>query len=95
MRRRKRRAQFPTEFNSIHISDPRPAVRFVISVTPFVLNLVNTFGPFGVPGFRPFDLELIPNSQEVTRHLFPNVTVVTDDGKRLRTETRGSLLLPF
>ncbi len=88
-------AQFPNEFNSIQVSDPRPFVKTALSIAPFVLNLVNTVGPLGVPGYRPFDLDLIPHPQEATRYLFPNVTVGIDDGKRVRSETRGSLLLPF
>jgi hypothetical protein len=92
-------AQFPSEFNSIQVSDPRPTVRTLLSAAPLVLNLVNTFGAlgsqFGGFTYRPFDLELIPHAQEATRHLFPNVTVSTDDGKRVRSESRGSLLLPF
>jgi hypothetical protein len=87
--------QFPSEFTSIQISDPRPTVKTLVTAAPFVLNLANMFGPLGVPGFRQFDLELIPHSQEATRHLFPNVTVGTDNGKTVRSETRGSLLLPF
>jgi hypothetical protein len=93
-------AQFPSEFTSIQVSDPRPTVRTVLAATPFVLNLANTFGGLGgqfgiLPGFRPFDLEHIPHAGEATRHLFPNVTISTDNGKRIRSETRGSLLLPF
>ena len=88
-------AEFPSEFNSIRISDPRPGVQMVLSIAPLALNLLNTFGQFGLPGYRPFDLDLIPNAQEATRHLFPNVTIGTDDGKRLRSETRASLSLPF
>jgi hypothetical protein len=88
--------KYPGGFNSIQVSDPRPTVRTLLSVAPLVLNIINSIGntPF-VPGFRPFDLELIPHAQEATLHLFPNVTVSTDDGKRVRSETRGSLLLPF
>jgi hypothetical protein len=63
------------------------------------MNLVNTFGALGAQfaGFqyRPFDLDLIPHAGEATRFLFPNVTISTDDGKRVRSESRGSLLLPF
>jgi hypothetical protein len=93
-------AQFPKEFTSIKVSDPRPTVQTVISVLPTVMNLANTFGgvgaQFGVlQGFKAFDLDVIPHAQEATRHLFPNVTITTDDGKRVRSETRASLGLPF
>ncbi len=93
-------AQFPKEFTSIRVSDPRGTVQTVLAATPFIINLTNTFGGLGaqfgvLPNFRPFDLELIPHAQEATRHLFPNVTVGTDDGKNIRSETRASLALPF
>jgi hypothetical protein len=92
-------AQFPSEFNSIQVSDPVPTVRTLLAAAPLVLDLANTFGALGAQfaGFqyRPFDLDLIPHAQAATLHLFPNVTVSTDDGKRVRSETRGSLLLPF
>ena len=35
-------AQFPQEFTSIKVSDPRPTVQTLLSITPFVLNLANT-----------------------------------------------------
>lgn len=88
-------SKFPSEFNSIQVSDPRPTVQTVLAIAPLAFNLANTFGKLGIPGYRAFDLEHIPHAQEATRHLFPNVTISTDDGKRVRSETRGSLLLPF
>ncbi|MBM3995529.1 MAG: hypothetical protein FJ303_15445 [Planctomycetes bacterium] len=90
-------AQFPNQFTSIQVSDPRPVVQTALSIAPFALSMANQFGPLALRdgGYRPFDLNLIPHPQEATRHLFPNVTVGIDDGKRIRTETRGSLLLPF
>jgi hypothetical protein len=42
-----------------------------------------------------FDVGLIPNAQEATRHLFPNVEVVSLNGNTLRLETRASLALPL
>lgn len=88
-------AQFPKEFNSINVSDPRPTVKTVLSTMPFIFNLVNSVGTPFVPGFRPFDIEVIPHAQEATMHLFPNVTIGVDNGKSIRAETRGSLILPF
>jgi hypothetical protein len=87
---------FPKEFNAIKVSDPRPPVQTVLSIVPLGVNILNSLGGLAIPNnFRPFDLDLIPHSQEATRHLFPNISVTTDDGKRIRTETRGSLVLPF
>jgi hypothetical protein len=85
---------FPKEFTAISVTDPRPAVKFVFSALPPALTLANGFSQM-VPNLRPFDIGLIPHAQEATRHLFPNITVTTDDGKKIRSETRASLALPY
>jgi hypothetical protein len=85
---------FPKEFTSVSVSDPRPTVKFVFSTLPPLLSLANGFTQFA-PGLRPFDVGLIPHAQSASRHLFPNITVTTDDGKKIRSETRASLALPF
>ena len=85
---------FPKDFTSISVSDPRPTVKFVFSALPPLLSLANGFTQFA-PGLRPFDVGLIPHAQAASRHLFPNITVTTDDGKKIRSETRASLALPF
>jgi hypothetical protein len=87
-------AAFPKEFTSISISDPRPTVQTAFSLLPPLITLGNGFTQFA-PGLKPFDVGLIPHAQEATRHLFPNITVTTDDGKKIRSETRASLALPF
>ena len=49
--------------------------RGLLTLAPVVVTLVNSFTPeFNV------DVGGMPNAQEATRHLFPNVSVVTDDG---------------
>jgi hypothetical protein len=88
-------AAFPKEFNSIQVTDPRPTVQLLLAATPTVMNIINSVGGPFVPGFKAFDLDLIPHAQDATRHLFPNVTISIDDGKRIRTETRASLSFPF
>lgn len=89
-------SKFPDEFTSISVSDPRPTVRTLVAAAPFVLDLVNMGGAAvaqfgGGFNYRPFDLDAIPNAQEATMHLFPNISVTTDDGKHVRTESRTSL----
>jgi hypothetical protein len=93
-------AQFPQQFTSIQVSDPRPTVQTVLAAAPFVFDVVNQIGTMGARfggGFeyRAFDIDLIPHAQEATLNLFPNVTITTDDGKRVRSESRSSLALPF
>jgi hypothetical protein len=87
---RKTLEKMPDEFVGLSISDPRPRLRLVLSLLPTGIGLLNSFVPQA-----HFDVSLIPNADAVTRHLFPNVTVTTDDGKKVRVETRASLALPF
>jgi hypothetical protein len=81
--------KFPGEYVSVSVSDPRPKVKFILSLAPIIASAVNSFAG-GI-----FDVSSLPNAHEVTRHLFPNVTITTDDGTTLRMESRASLALPF
>jgi hypothetical protein len=62
----------------------------LLSLAPLLAALGNSF----LPEAR-IDVASLPNAHEATKHLFPNVSVVHDDGKTLRQETRASLALPF
>ena len=84
--------KFPGEYVSVSVSDPRPTVRFLLSVLPTVVAGINSASEF--TGFT-LDVSLLPTAQEVTQHLFPNVSIATDDGTTLRLETRASLAFPF
>lgn len=88
-------AAFPKEFTSIAISDPRAGVKFFLSAFPSLLYVSNNILPQVMPGMRPFDVSTIPHAEYAVRHLFPNISVTTDDGKKIRIETRASLALPF
>ena len=83
-------ADLPKEFISISYSDPRPTIKEVLSIAPLIAGSVNSFAPDS-----KFEVGSLPNAQEATRHLFPNVSVTSDDGKTLRLETRASIQLPF
>jgi hypothetical protein len=82
--------KMPKEFVSVSVSDPRPTLKQILALAPLAGGFANSFIKES-----KFDVASIPNAQEATRHLFPNVSVVTDDGKTLRMETRASLALPF
>jgi hypothetical protein len=88
-------ARLPREFTSISVSDPRPALRFLLSLAPPVAKLVQSLLLQGGVKDFPFDVGSLPNAHEATRHLFPNVAVTTDDGKVLRLDSRASLDLPI
>jgi len=81
---------FPKEFSAIQISDPRPGIQMILSALPPLVAGANGFVD-RVEGLKPFDAGLIPHAQEATRLLFPSVSMTTDDGRKIRTETRSSL----
>jgi hypothetical protein len=82
--------KLPKEFVSVAWSDPRPSVKTVLSIAPLIAGSINSFTPDS-----KFEVGSLPNTQEATRHLFPNVAVTVDDGKTLRMESRASLELPI
>lgn len=88
-------AAFPKEFTAIAVSDPRPTAQGVLSLVPSLMTLANSILPNVLPGAPIFDVGVIPHAQDAVRHLFPNITVTTDDGKKIRSDTRASLALPF
>jgi hypothetical protein len=82
--------KLPSEFISITYTDPRPSLTQLMSIAPLIGGAVSSFAPQ-----LNFDVGSLPSTQEVTRHLFPNLSVTTDDGKTLRQDSRDSLSLPF
>ncbi len=82
--------KLPQEFTSISVSDPRPGVKQLLSLAPMIAQAISS----AVPDVK-LDVGSIPNGHEVCKHLFPNVSIATDDGKVLRYETRASLSMPF
>lgn len=82
--------QLPREFLSVSVSDPRPSIKQILALGPLIGGAVRSFFPDS-----KFDVGLIPNGHEACKHLFPNVTVASDDGQVVRIHTRASLALPF
>jgi hypothetical protein len=83
-------AQLPQEFISISVTDPRATVRQFLTLAPLIAGGIKSAAPDAT-----FEVGAIPNAHEATQHLFPNVSVVSDDGTVLRSETRASLALPI
>jgi hypothetical protein len=83
-------ARLPQEFTTVSVSDPRPTVKQVLALAPLVGAAVDS----NLPG-STFDVGLLPNGHEATRHLFPNVSVATTSGDALRLESRASVALPL
>lgn len=74
---------------SLGVSDPRPSFNQLCTVAPFVGGLANSFAP------GSFDVSKIPNAQSITEPLFPNVSMVVDDGDGIRMESYDSFSLPL
>ena len=81
----------------IQFCDPRGTAQNLCTVGPLFLATVGqAFNRNDSGGdFDPIDVGLIPNSHELSKHLFPNLTVTRDDGKTLRIEVSESLSLPL
>ena len=83
---------FPeAKITGISVSDPRPTMRSLLSISPILVKTITGFSGAGAN----FDVSLIPNAQTVTDPLTHNVSVVVDDGKSVRFEGYSSLPLPF
>ncbi len=82
--------KLPKKFISISYTDPRPSLTQLLSIAPLIGGTVSSLNPQ-----LNFEVGSLPSTQEVTKHLFPNVSVTSDDGKTLRQDSRDSLALPF
>jgi hypothetical protein len=82
-------AAMPRNATSWAMSDSRPAVTQVLTFAPIIIEAAQSFGERGT-----FEIGTLPSASVLNRHLTPNVTVQTDDGRTLRWESRGSVLLP-
>lgn len=74
---------------SIHESDPRPAIKFALSVAPLIGSVISNALS------AKFDNRLIPNAQEVVEPLYPNVSIVVDEGETIRIDGYKSAPFPF
>ena len=82
--------KLPKEFISISYTDPRPSLKQLMSIAPLIAGSVSSFNPT-----LNFEVGSLPATQEVTKHLFPNISVTSDDGKTLRQHSLDSLSLPL
>ncbi|MGF1578455.1 MAG: hypothetical protein ACFCD0_03745 [Gemmataceae bacterium] len=90
-------SKFPKKFSGITISDPRPGVKLFFNLLPPLVAGLNSvareFSPAGLD--EPLPVEIIPHPEQITRYLFPNVSVVVDEGKRIRLDSRTSCPTSF
>lgn len=90
-----RLAKMPADVVGIQYCDPRSTIQNLCCIGPLVLSAVTRLGPNNnQTDFDPIDIGLIPNGLELSKHLFPNLTVTRDDGKTVRIDVNESLSLP-
>jgi hypothetical protein len=82
-------AALPHPATGMSMSDARPAVQQVLNFAPIIIEAAQGFAQSNA-----FEIGTLPSASVLNRHLTPNVTVQTDDGRTLRWESRGSVLLP-
>jgi hypothetical protein len=80
----------------IQYCDPRSTAQNLCCIGPLFLNALDLRNQFRQTDadYNPIDVGLVPNAHELTKHLFPNLTVTKDDGKTIRIEVNESLSLP-
>ena len=90
-----RLAKLPADAVGLQYCDPRSTVQNLCCVGPLVLSAVTRFGGNNNQSdFDPIDIGLIPNGLELSKHLFPNLTVTRDDGRTVRIDVNESFSLP-
>ncbi|AMV23082.1 hypothetical protein VT84_01630 [Gemmata sp. SH-PL17] len=94
----KRLAKMPQDGCGFQYCNPKSTVQNLCCVGPLLvstLGLRNQFSENNETDFDPIDVGLVPNGHELSRHLFPNLTVTRDDGKTIRVEVNESFSLPL
>lgn len=83
---------------TLQYCDPTTTVKNLCVVGPLALGALGlAIGSNGGDDtdFDPIDVGLIPNGHELSKHLFPNLTVIRDDGTTVRIEANESLSIPL
>jgi hypothetical protein len=77
---------------------PKSTVGNLCCIGPLFLGLLDAqqgFRQSAESDFNPTEVGLIPNGHELSKHLFPNLTVTRDDGQTVRVEVNESFSLPL
>ena len=87
-------ARVPADAGLVQVVDPRTTVNVLLAGAPALAGVSGVF-PRRQNVFSLITAGDLPHPGEVTRHLFPNVTWTSFDGKTFRIESRESLWLPL
>jgi len=91
-----RLAKLPQDGCGLQFCRPESTAQNLCVVGPLIIAQLSQFGRFNQSesDYDPIDVGLIPNGHEVSKHLFPNLTVTRDDGKSIRIEVNESFSVP-
>lgn len=93
----KRLAKMPQDGCGLQFCNPKSTAQNLCCIGPLFLSTFDLRNRFNETetDYDPIDVGLVPNAHELSRHLFPNLTVTRDDGKTIRIETNESFSLPL
>ncbi len=94
----KRLAKMPQDGCGLQFCNPKSVAQNLCCVGPLFLGtlaLRNQFNENPETDFDPIDVSLVPNAHELSRHLFPNLTITRDNGKTISIEVNESFSLPL
>ncbi len=94
----KRLAKMPQDGCGLQFCNPKSTASNLCCVGPLFLGtfgLRNQFSENPETDFDPIDVGLVPNAHELSRHLFPNLTITRDNGKTISIEVNESFSLPL
>jgi hypothetical protein len=78
----------PKSCSTWAFNDPRSGAQQLLSFAPIFIEAAQSFTQTAV-----IEVGTLPSGSSIVQKLSPNVTGVSDDGRRLRWDTRGGLLL--
>ncbi|HJZ53478.1 MAG TPA: hypothetical protein VKE74_00880, partial [Gemmataceae bacterium] len=93
-----RMAKMPSDPVGIQYCNPKSTVQNLCCIGPLFASTVSNLTARRSDGdtdFDPFDVGLIPNGHELSKHLFPNLTYTRDDGTTVRIEVNESFSVPL
>jgi hypothetical protein len=82
-------ANLPRTCSSWAFNDSRPGAQQALTFAPLILEATQSFGES-----TGFDVGTLPSASAVIPKLKPSVTGIYDDGRRIRWDSRGGLLVP-
>jgi len=91
-----RLAKMPADGCGLQFCRPDSTVQNLCCIGPLLIGQLSLFNRFNQSesDYDPIDVGLVPNGHELSRHLFPNLTVTRDDGKVVQVLVNESFSVP-